>query len=816
MTETRRLSEINQRRTEAYSLIGYEDGIHSDFSLLERQETAIRVPTFQNRKIEHIIDLKEYVRRVKFLELDEWQIDFCDKLQNAFFTRNIKAMKACIAVMPQAGKSVLISQAFPAWILGHDPYHRIVLACYNLTRSQKHSRVVVGLMRSAEHVEIFPDPECRLPLTTSTRGWSTLGRLNTNFEGQDSFTSASLLTGLTGVGFDTLIVDDPYPGAKEANSEKIRESVWTFYEETAQMRGSGEGNIFMMFHRYHQDDIGGKLLATKEFEYWFYAAEYYGDFVDDETGLSYPDAYPREMGEYLSPRRSHAFYLAQKAKPKLWASQFQQKPTGDFGNMFNVAKITKVPRPRDDEFVFIRRDWDHAVSKLEGSAFTVGLKQGMRADGSVVILDIIRLRIDSGERFLLQRTTAEKDGSHVIITIPQDPGSAGQDTVFTVKNYLKGYIVESVPTAKGKTERAEPASIAVNLGHVSIVDDSDLPEDQKWNKTFLNELKGFPNATTYKDQVDAFGDGYSRNKEDLERGLVVKTYSPKRNILSWSQYANRFGRKIPHHWEIYSAMAYSPDESKPSGAVLCARAAENAFIGEAVFVIASFRQNKGSFKGILEWLDQAIKFFIAEKTDANNTIVQKPIPLIWLDAAASEEVRTAVIKLKMKLRVFDGEPDTGVSEMNWYFDRNGQQNPCDPNKPGTHLYLLSADNQIETVSMENELGQRSMRQELETWSYNSKSLPTEFGGVLGNCLRMILCDFKPRAVELTTYEQAEQQIREMSPTLTNEAIMELEDAAERQHRLLHRGRVLNKKITELETKKRVQSDFLDWMEQGDE
>jgi hypothetical protein len=81
---------------------------------------------------------------------------------------------------------------------------------------------------------------------------------------------------------------------------------------------------------------------------------------------------------------------------------------------------------------------------------------------------------------------------------------------------------------------------------------------------------------------------------------------------------------------------------------------------------------------------------------------------------------------------------------------------------------------------------------------------------------MILCDFKPRATGLTTYEQAEQIIREKFTPLSTDEIAAIENPAERQQKLLHRGIKLNKLIQELEKPKRQTSDFLDWMESQEE
>jgi predicted phage terminase large subunit-like protein len=758
------------------------------------------------RKPVLIIHLREYVRRLFLLrgiDIDPWQENFCDRLEAAFFGQDEKAMQAAIAVMPQAGKSVIISQAYIAWILGHDHYHRVVLACYNLKRSRKHAQALIAIMRSPFHRQIFTDPNGWIPNIVSDKEFSTIARLD-NYDGQDSFTAASLLTGLTGIGYDTLIIDDPYKDRNEANSETIREKSWNFLVETAQMRGGDTGNIFLMFHRYHQDDIGGRALASDffTFEYWHYDAEFVGDYVDDETGRSYPDAFPRELGEYLSPRRSDAFYERQKKNPVLWNSQFQQRPTGAGGNMFDVRRIREVDQlPDESEFAFVGRGWDNATTK-DGGDFTVGIKMGIRHDESIHIFDDIREQLDSGARLELQKDTAEDDGKMVLITHPVDP-AAGKDTAFQFQQMLPEYTVELMPTTERKEVRAHPFSVAVNRGLLTV------PKGALWYRAFKNEVKHFP-GSTHKDQVDAAGDVYRKLHEKLKHGLVIKTFAPQRNVVGWSAFAKRFGKGVPHHWHISAGLKVSNDSSVPSGAVLVARAAENAFIGEAVFVLACYKQLSGDFASVVNWLKKATDFFVQKEQLPGGKLKPKPIPLLWMSDKSSDEIQTACSKLKVKLGMFEGELETGIPETNWYFSEEPKQkHPFYPNMNASRAYLLAADKQVDNPI--NELGLISLRQELAAWTYNQKTEPQEHGGVITECLKMILTGFKPQALKLTAYEKVHHSIDEEFPHLSDAAIDKEKDVQVRQQRRLQRQIKMDKMLGDQE-KPDVQDDGTDLME----
>ncbi len=99
-----------------------------------------------------LIDVFERLKRVK---ADKWQRDFCDRLQTATENRHIKGVRSLVHAQPQLGKSVLLAQTFPAWLLGNDPLHRFALATYNIKRSQRHANVVIRMMQSPEYKDIF-------------------------------------------------------------------------------------------------------------------------------------------------------------------------------------------------------------------------------------------------------------------------------------------------------------------------------------------------------------------------------------------------------------------------------------------------------------------------------------------------------------------------------------------------------------------------------------------------------------------------------------------------------------------------------------
>lgn len=721
------------------------------------------------------ITLANYVERVKRIKLDAWQIDLCDRLEKSFwlaqsakFTfapvqldgvdyveapsglriekkefeeRSNKGTRAAIHAAPQFGKSIIISQCYPAWILGYDPVHRFRLATYNIFHSARFSVVIKHILQSPEHLALFPNPAGHIPAKSKAVEWSTLARLQVN-DGQSSFTGLGLQSGFTGTGADTLLLDDPYKSMEEALSEVIRDKTWRFHTDTASPRLNDQSNEFIMFHRYHQDDMGGRAIASGEFDLWRYAAQADGDYVDDDSGRVFIDPMLRAEGEYLSSRFSDAYYARQQANEQVWNSQFQGRPASKSGNLFDVSKLRSIQPSEVPQLVHEVRAWDNAATE-GGGAFTAGVRMGIAANGRIVIRNMKREQVDTAKRELLQHTTADEDGLLVQIHAPQDPGSAGKDVAFQFERALreKQFTVTTSLVSGSKEMRAYPFSQAVNSGVV------DLVEDGTWDvKAFKTELHNFP-LSTYKDQVDCSSDGYSHLYQLFHRGLVVKSYNPSVHLVAWAQFAEKLRLRdpqIPGHWEVSGGVHLEEDSSKASGWAITARAAENANLGETVFLVASGRIFTGDPGEVLTALKVALRKFCEKGVDQCSTI--------W--KTGKVDVATlAREKFDLIVHDFDDDLSAGIPETNWYFQYlPEQQSPFHKRLGASHFYLLIEDSKQLDVPVD-EAALVATRQELATWAYNDRGEPQPYGGTTLSCVRMTLYNFALSATEMTIDEK---------------------------------------------------------------
>ncbi|MCC2645761.1 MAG: phage uncharacterized protein [Burkholderiales bacterium] len=150
--------------------------------------------------------------------LDNWHIDLiAHKLEQA---RIGKIKRLIINMPPRALKSICISVAWPAWILGNDPTAKIMAASYSKILSIKHSldcRVVINspwYKQQFPNVQITYDQNEKSKFTTTERGFRF---------------ATSVLGTATGEGGDFLIVDDPL-SPMQALSETTRTQANKWFE----------------------------------------------------------------------------------------------------------------------------------------------------------------------------------------------------------------------------------------------------------------------------------------------------------------------------------------------------------------------------------------------------------------------------------------------------------------------------------------------------------------------------------------------------------------------------------------------------------
>jgi len=411
-------------------------------------------------------------------QLDQTPAPHHRRLMKALDAMSRGEMDRLMVLMPPgSAKSTYVSVLFPAWYLARHPRTALIMACHTDSLASHFGRRTRALVQ--EHSATL-----NYRLATDERAascWRTS-------QGGEYF-GVGIRGPIAGRRADLAIIDDPIKSWAEADSPMSREHAWEWYRTDLLPRLKPRGRVVLVMTRWHQDDLGGRILEMEP-----------GWTVLRLPALAVlPDPMGRAEGEALWPAWEDAAALARKRAAmgeRAFAALFQQDPRPPSGGLFIPERVAVCDMAPGDTVAV--RAWDLA-SALPAPGkdpdWTVGLRLDRDAEQRFVVTDIQRLRGTPGEVEAAIRATAERDGPAVLISLPQDPGQAGQAQAAYLTRRLAGFTVRCSPETGAKLTRAGPVAAQIEGRNVSLV-------RAPWNRAFLEELRDFPHGRK-DDQVDA-------------------------------------------------------------------------------------------------------------------------------------------------------------------------------------------------------------------------------------------------------------------------------------------------------------------------
>jgi len=389
-----------------------------------------------------------------------------------------------IEMPPRHGKTVTTSRFYPAWHLGRNPEHRVMLVSYGASLADKNSRAARNLIRSPYYQAIFPSVQLAAD-SRAVDSWD----LSTVEGGVDAL---GIGGGATGKGAHILIIDDPVKNRAEAESETYRDRTWEAFTSDLYTRLEPGGAIVIMSTRWHMDDLTGRALQM-EGEDWKRLR--FPALAEDDDPLG------RQEGDALWPARFPQDVLlgVQSALGSYeFASLYQQRPIARTGGLFDPLKIEIVDHAPELERTV--RFYDLAVTKKTTSDYTAGVKLGRAKDGRIVVLDVWRDRRELPDIHEAIVQNALIDGAETSIRLEAEKAGVIELAFLLRDRRLGGHRIDAVPPKGDKYTRAGPFASRVNGGQVLMVRGA-------WNRAFLDELAVFP-AGAHDDQVDAASGAY--------------------------------------------------------------------------------------------------------------------------------------------------------------------------------------------------------------------------------------------------------------------------------------------------------------------
>jgi len=388
-----------------------------------------------------------------------------------------------INMPPRHLKSITVSVAFPAFVLGHDPRQRIFSISYGSELSLKHARDFRSIVESPWYAQTFPHMRLSRSLddeaTTTSKG----------------FRKATSVGGvLTGLGGNMIILDDPQKPV-DAQSKTRRDSLNQWFTNTLMSRLDNKetGAIIVVTQRVHMDDLSGHLMSgSADWEVLSLPAI---AEIDEQVPIGDDEFHYRRAGTALHPDHESLEML-----------RVLQKDLGsyDFG-----AQYQQCPIPEGGAMV--KRDWlrfyDEAPERTPKTkviqSWDIAAKDGLNSDYSVCttwyvrdknfhLVDLVRGRFEYPQ---LKRTAMALAERYKPTAILIEDASAGISLAQEMRA-MGQFRVTPVPVEHDKVTRLYTQTAKFEAGLVHF------PKNAPYMADLLAELLAFPHGK-HDDQVDS-------------------------------------------------------------------------------------------------------------------------------------------------------------------------------------------------------------------------------------------------------------------------------------------------------------------------
>ncbi len=447
---------------------------------------------------------------------------YLDKLERG------EIKKLMIFMPPQHGKSQLSSRGFPAYVLGRNPKTKVAVCSYGKDLPIGFNRDCQNIIDSEAYKELFPATYLN---SGQAEGASNEVRNYHMFETvkhRGFLKATAIRAGLTGTSVDLGIIDDPFKDREQANSQLIRDKVWKWYQDVFLTRLDNNGKQLLLFTRWHEDDIAGRILNPKS---PYYDAQEAAEWtvialpaLKEET-KPMPQAMevadPRQIDEALWENKHSAakYKRRRKVNPTGFQSLDQQRPTAEEGNK-------------------IRRDWLQVIkrselpfdpSQISADFFLDGAYTEETKNDETGLLSCY-FHKKTGNLYILNASGVRKELYELLKYFRSYARSNSQGTQSSVHIELKasGHSLKSMlskpewggfntrkinekTVRAGKFNRVESSEPFLASGKVFLVEGG-------WNMEFIDQCAAFPNGG-HDDMVDCLC--YAIHKFFINKGVTV-------------------------------------------------------------------------------------------------------------------------------------------------------------------------------------------------------------------------------------------------------------------------------------------------------
>ena len=374
---------------------------------------------------------------------------------------------------PKTLKTHLVSVSYVAWLLMHDPSLQIAIICYDEALASTQLRKIRQIIRSGWYSRLAPGTRIRKDKDTETLFETTVG---------GEVRALSVQGGITGHGFDFVIIDDPQK-ASLAHSETERRNLEELYASAIanRWRNPAKGVLIVVMQRLHVDDFTSFLLRARQ----------------DTLHLSIPAVAPCDMRFAVGKDEERIFLEGGLLEPDRLSQEVLAEMRALQGEVHFMAQYMQAPVATGGRI--IDRTWFRALGELRKHEYRIiSIDPAFTENGgdfsAALVCDIVGEDVQ-----LVHGEQVQRDYPNLVRWI-RDLDRRWQPDVFLIESigagrglpyYLRDFGIDHVASIEthgghSKVRRMEMVSPKIEAGRVWI------PAEADWARQFLDIITAFP------------------------------------------------------------------------------------------------------------------------------------------------------------------------------------------------------------------------------------------------------------------------------------------------------------------------------------
>jgi predicted phage terminase large subunit-like protein len=385
-----------------------------------------------------------------------------------------------VTLPPRHLKTFLASVCLAAWILARDPSAKILILSYGQELAEKIAFEIRGILQSEWFQRLF-----KTRIATNRR------KLN-DFVTTDGggVRSVSVEGGVTGLGADVIIVDDPVQ-IKDSDNLKQLERINDLFDSEVRTRLNDpkKGRIVIVAHRLAENDLPGHVLEEGGWKHVnlplvanrarLYTTRDGFAWPRQKGELLRPDAFSRGDLERLRRMKRPNFETLQQQNPGARNLRIQAKHFGKFSPGMVPTDLPVV------------LSVDPGQKGGTANSYSVVQAWGFYQD-QFFLLNQWREQSRYSELRSAVRSFIRKHRPSVVLIEATGQGPALQSEI----RPMRGMEVVAVTPIDHKVKRLGRHQRLIRSGKLSV------PDTAPWVEEFLGEATLFPYAP-HDDQIDA-------------------------------------------------------------------------------------------------------------------------------------------------------------------------------------------------------------------------------------------------------------------------------------------------------------------------